>query len=197
MSKLSNALRKAGIKKLPKLKLRPRLLLCSNIPQPLHGAAPRVILGSKWWNETRQAAYASTEFRCLACGVPKHLALGHQWLEGHELYKINYQRGTMIYVETVPLCHYCHNYIHDGRMTAMVEKGELSAVRFKTIIQHGDRVLLAAGLSRPTHAQRLEAIVRKMLDGKVARWEKWRLVIDGKSYPPKFKTEAQWREAMK
>lgn len=194
---LADKLRKAGVEKPPKLKLRPRLLLCPNVPRPMHGMAPRVVLGAKWWNQTRQEAYQSTQFRCLACGVPKHLALGHQWLEGHELYKINYRYGMMTYVETVPLCHYCHNYIHDGRMIAMVEKGQLSAVRFKTIIQHGDRVLAAAGLSRLTHNQRLEALSQKLLDGKVAPWVKWRLIVDGKKYKPKFKSEAQWRKAMK
>jgi hypothetical protein len=116
---------------------RPEVLLCPNIPRPMHGVAPRVILGSKWWNQTRQAAYRSTNYHCLACGVPKSRARWKQWLEGHELYKVNHTKGKMIYLETVPLCFSCHNYIHDGRMSGLLEKGQISHGRFTAIIQHG------------------------------------------------------------
>jgi hypothetical protein len=168
----------------PAWKQRPELLLLPNIPKPMHRVAPREILGSKWWNETRQAAYRSTSYHCLACGVYKMDALFRQWLEGHEVYEIDYVHGRMVYVETVPLCHCCHNYSHDGRLQALLGQGKVSQAKFVAIIQHGDGVLFRAGL-------------RKVIsyDGPCAEWKKWWLVLNGKQYPPHFKTFEQWKQA--
>lgn len=178
-------------------KARPELLLCPNIPKPMHGMAPRVVMGSKWWNKTRDAAYRSTLFCCLACATSKHEVKGKRWLEGHELYTVDYKLGQMTYVETVPLCQYCHMYIHDGRMRAMVLKRELTQKKFITVIQHGDAILAQANLKRLTHNEREAEIASKMLDGDVAAWKDWRLVFDGKEYKPKFKSPEHWKAAMK
>lgn len=177
-------------------KTDPSILLCPNIPKPMHGVAPRVVLGSKWWNAERRAAYKTTAYHCKACGVHKSVAQSRQWMEGHELYDIDYQKGRMVYIKTVPLCHFCHNYIHDGRMIALLRKGELSQAKFAAIIQHGDDVLFRAKLQRPTKHDRETAMIEAILAGEVAAWKDWRLVVNKKEYPPKFKTEAQWRKAM-
>lgn len=172
-----------GVKR-PKWKPRPELLLCGNVPNPMHGRAPRVVLGSKWWEQTRQAAYRSTAFHCAACGVWKHQAKGRKWLEAHEVYEIDYLRGRMTYVETVPLCHYCHAYIHSGRLAAMLEEGWISQGRYAAIVRHGDLVLAEAGLEQPVP-----------YTGPMAEWSDWRLVIDGVEYPPKHKNANAWRRA--
>lgn len=191
---LSDKLRRI---KRPVWKPRPEILLCPNIPQPMHGMAPRVVLGQKWWNATRKAAYASTDYRCLACGVYKFDAECKQWLEGHEVCDVDYQQGRMTYTETVPLCHYCHNYIHDGRLNAMVEKRQVTKAKYVAIIQHGDGVLADAGLKRATHKEREQAVTNLYLEGKIAAWEDWRLVVDDTEYPPKFKSPEQWKAAFK
>ncbi len=99
----------------------------------------------------------------------------------------------MRYVETVPLCHYCHNYIHDGRMRDLLEKGLLHQSKYVAIIQHGDRVLQDAGLKRLAYDERAQQIMLLELEGKIAPWSKWRLVIGRKVYPPKFKTLEEWQ----
>ena len=177
----------------PTWRRRPKILLCPNVPKPMHGVAARVVLGAKWWNDTRRAAYQSTDFHCLACGVEKYKARGQQWLEGHEIYRINYRRGRMVYIMTVPLCHYCHNYIHDGRMTALVEKGQMPQAAYVAIVQHGDEVLRQAKVPESRYNQKriisLKARISPQIAvGVVAAWENWRLVIDGKEYPPLYAT---------
>lgn len=160
--------------------LRPEILTCHNIPQPMHGTAPRVVLGDKWWNKTRKEAYKSTNYHCLACGVQKYQAKNRQWLEGHELYDIDYMAGRMVYVETVPLCHYCHNYIHDGRLRWLLETGQLHQSKYVAIIQHGDAILREHGLRRDVYL------------GPVAEWEEWRLVIGDMEFKPFYPTEEDW-----
>lgn len=168
--------------KRPEWRRRPEVLLCGNVPQPMHGTAPRVILGQKWWDATRQAAYRATDYHCVACGVWKHHARFRQWLEGHELYAVDYVLGRMEYIETVALCHCCHNYIHSGRLEALLEKGQVTQAKYTAIIQHGEAVLDGAGLGRPA-----------TYNGFMAPWGQWRLVLFGEEYPPRY-TEAQWRK---
>lgn len=162
-------------------KARPETLLHGQIPKPMHGLAPRVVLGSKWWNLTREAAYESTDKHCVACGVHQYYATWHQWLEGHEFYDIDFLLGRMVYRETVPLCHFCHNYIHSGRLEYLLEEKKVSQAKFDAIIKHGNAVLDAADLGRP-----------EPYEGPMAEWEDWRLVVEGKEYPPLYKSFEEW-----
>lgn len=57
----------------------PWLLLHPNIPKPLHGLAPRVIKGEKWFNQTKREAKAKLNQHCWACGVHKYDAKYHHW----------------------------------------------------------------------------------------------------------------------
>lgn len=156
---------------------RPELLLGDNIPPEMHGMAPRVVLGQKWWNKTRVMAYKSTNYHCKTCGVNKKKAKGRKWLEGHEVYRIDHSSREMIYLETVPLCHYCHNYIHDGRLHTLLKLGKVSHAKYRGIIQHGDMVLSQANLTRPTMNERIQASHSFPKSRK-----RWRLVINGKPY---------------
>lgn len=162
------------------LTLRPELLIGPNSPKPLHGVVPREILGAAWWRKTRKAAFESTHYHCLACGTHKTAAKSRQWMEGHELYQIDYLMGRSVYVETVPLCHYCHNYIHDGRLQSLLDRGQIQHAKFAAIIRHGDEIL------------RRHKLTRTRYKGPFADWEDWRLVIDGVEYPPKYKTYDEW-----
>ncbi len=160
----------------------------------MHNLAPRGIMGNVWWNATRQACYESTAFHCQACGVHKFQAKSRQWLECHEIYKINYKKGRMTFDRVTPLCHFCHNYIHDGRLNALLDQGKLSQRKYASIIKHGDGVLAKVGCERLRYDSREYAMGQLMLEGGVAKWEDWRLVFEGKEYPPHFKTEEDWEK---
>jgi len=176
-SRLAESVQRIKLSRKSGWQKRPEILLLPGIPEPMFGVAPREILGAKWWNTTRQAAYRSTHYHCIACGVYKHNAKFRQWLEAHEVYEIDYLVGRMTYVEAVPLCHCCHNYIHRNRLGSLLEKGKVSQRKFTAIIQHGERVLHQAGLEPPVS-----------YDGPMADWSSWRLVLNGKEYPPKYET---------
>lgn len=140
-------------------------------------------MGKAWWDRTRRAAYRSTNWHCLACGVSKWDAKHRQWLEGHEVYAVDWLMGVAEYVETVPLCHFCHNYIHHGRLSMLLDRGMITHQKFVAVIQHGDAIVNAAGL------------VKTEYDGPFADWEDWRLVFDGNEYKPIYRSEQEWIEA--
>lgn len=181
--------------KMPKI-WKPELLLLSNIPKPLHQVNPRTILGSSWWNATRKAAYASTNFHCLACGVHKTKAKYHQWLEGHEVYEINYKAGTSTYRYTAPLCHFCHNFIHDGRLENLLQQGKIHHHKYAAILKHGSEILKRAKLTKESRAERERKFALLETKGEVAAWSEWRLILNDVAYPPKFKSLEEWKKAM-
>lgn len=149
----------------------PELLLHPNIPKPLHGCAPRVVKGSKWWDEKRRDAYARHQDRCWACGVHKSQQKGKtKWLEAHECYEIDYVRGRMELVEVAALCHYCHNFIHSGRLNILEREGEVSHAEAELIREHGRNLI--KGLTKPPPPLLM------------AKWSRWRMVVDGKEYGP-------------
>ncbi|MDO8473566.1 MAG: hypothetical protein Q7T05_07095 [Dehalococcoidia bacterium] len=182
MMSLSDKLK--GVELAPFWRRRPEILCQPNIPKPMHSVAPRIVLGQEWWDKERRAAYASTRWHCIACGTPNKNAQEHQWLEGHEEYAIDYQKGRMTYLGAVPLCHYCHCFIHDGRLQAMADKGEITKKKFRLVMAHGRRVLRDAKLKKP-----------KPFADPTAAWGAWRMVVDGVEYGPKYKTYAEWIEA--
>lgn len=167
----------------PLWKRRPEVLLHGQIPKPMHGLAPREILGRAWWDKTRRAAYKSTRFHCIACGVYKYNT-PEDYLCGHEVYSIDYLLGRMEYVETIPLCSRCHNFIHSGRLSALRDQGKITESEYMSVLGHGRTVLYEAGLH-----------LSPPYSGPTADWEDWRLVIDGVEYPPKFKTFEDWKRA--
>ena len=157
---------------------RPELLLHPQIPKPLHGVAPRVVLGDKWWDRERFKAYAVSGQRCWACWVPKSEAKFHQWLEAHEAYKIDYQNGRMTLVEVVALCHMCHNFIHLGRLSMLVRQGKATEEFLQQVEKHGQTVIKALHRPHPPTES--------------ADWQDWRLVVEGKEYGPSTNSYEDW-----
>ena len=160
-------------------KLRPELLLHPQIPKPLHGIAPREILGKVWWDQQRLIVCRKTNWCCIVCGVHKSKAKYHKWCEVHEVYDIDYSKGTSTYVEAIPLCHSCHNFVHRGRLQALLQKGEITKAKYNYIINRGFAMIKEYKLVHPT------------VPAMIAPWESWRLIIDGVSYPGLTKVEWQ------
>jgi hypothetical protein len=164
-------------------KARPELLFHSQIPKPLHGCAPRVIKGDEWWEEQKRLAESRSRFRCQACGVSKNMAEVHQWLEAHEVYDIDWERGRMTLREVVALCHLCHSCIHLGRLEMLLEEGKVTPEHVVRVCAHGDKVVnkaIKAGHHAPVQPR------------KVASWHRWRMLVDGKAYGPTSKDRSAW-----
>ena len=180
--------------------LKPEILCHPHVPKPLHGVNPRDIMGRTLWDKTRLNAYASTDYHCVACGVAKHEAKKHKWLEAHEYWNIDYMTGTCSVTSIEPVCHYCHNFIHSGRLSVIVGK-EKSKKEVVDILEHGFRILsehnlkafqftvsLAKKLGANTYGvQGYAPVVNENL-----KWSDFKLVYEGNEYRSKFNDIEEW-----
>jgi len=162
----------------------PYILLHPNIPKPLHGIAPRVIMGKEWWDTHRRQAYADAGYQCEACGVPKQEAKYHQWLEAHEVYDYDYKRGRITFKKLVALCHSCHNFIHSGRLEMLRQSGEISQDKYEDIIDHGMMILAWNDIvdeweTRHDHPAYCE-------------WHEWHMMFEGKRFGPSTFCYEEW-----
>jgi hypothetical protein len=177
--------------------LEPVILTQPNIPKPLHGVNPRAIKGKVWWDAKRKEAYKSTNYHCLACGVEKAKAKGKQWLEAHEFWNINYTTGICTMTKIVPLCHYCHNFIHSGRLYLCKSHEEII-----DILEHGFQILknnkLKCFFGTSEIAKRCGARTFGVKPEKVkrcnVRWEAWRVILEGEEYYSTFRDEQEWAD---
>ena len=183
------------------VRLKPEILTHPNIPKPLHGISPRTIMGDEWWNKTRQEVYARYNYHCIACGVSKLEAQGPKWLEAHEFWEINYREGVCKIKSIEPLCHYCHNFIHSGRLKKIMGK-EKTKQEVINILEHGLKILsehklkcfpstlyFALDLGCKTYGVSPYSIPDKDIP-----WEKWKLVYNNKEYYSKFSSFQEWEE---
>ena len=164
------------------------ILLHPQIPKPLHLLNPRTIFGQGWWDSQRQIAYAKHNYCCHACGIHKSLAEYYHWLEAHEFYSIDYTTGKAEFIDLVALCHACHNFIHEGRMQILMEKGELEKSKYKNIIKMGKNLLKAHNI-KDTRTHDINKLYEQ---GKLYRWANWHLIINKKNYGQRFKTYKEW-----
>ena len=181
--------------------LRPEILTHPNIPKPLHGLNPRNILGKVWWDNTRFKAQQKYDYKCACCGVPKQEAKKHQWLEGHEYFK-SHDNGIWEVIEIVPLCHYCHNFIHSGRLFSLFEKDVISLKEIKEVLSHGFSILSKNNLKCFSGtfavAEHIGIDTLKVLPDNrklpLLSWNDYKLKLDGVLYDSNFDSYEDWYE---
>jgi hypothetical protein len=183
------------------MKLRPEILTHPNIPKPLHGINPRSIMGQEWWDLKRKEVYAKNNFRCIACGVHKNNAKKHKWLEAHEFYNINYKKGIVEIVSIESLCHFCHNFIHSGRLKAILGKDK-SLEEVRAILEHGFEILSQNNLKcfpgTLSLGKNLFCNTFGVVDYKIpkseAKWSDWLMIFEGKEFKSKFNSYENWQD---
>lgn len=157
-------------------------------------------MGQAKWDQVRREVYESTGNHCAACGVHKSKAEKFRWMEAHEIHRIDYGKGVAEMVEIVPLCHFCHMFIHSGLTRVRARKKEIKASEVQAIMQHGcDLLRLAkseifegtAELCDLVRVDRSNIKVSKP-PRRMAPWGKWRLIWDGEEYKGRFKSYEHW-----
>lgn len=198
------ALKMKGLK-LEEFSPRPHLLSSPNIPKPLHGLNPRTIMGREKWDIERRKVYETTDHRCAACGVHKSQTRKHKWMEAHEIFEIDYANGVANLKEIVPLCHFCHSFIHSGLLRVMARKRKVTANHVREVLRHGCNLLVqgnycmfvgTADLCDITGVDRFDIPVMRV-PKKIAAWGDWKMVWGGVEYPAKYTSQEQWKRAYK
>jgi len=199
---------------LPSAPLRPAILCQPNLPLPLHGVNPRSILGQGWWKKARTEAISRMGGLCEACGSgpEKESHKGRPWLEGHEIYKFSYPTGRLVFHGVTPLCHYCHNFIHIGRLGCIAGR-EKTWEEVCEILEHGFRVIGESNASRGDKPRmkvfpgsidlarhenvraRTFGAVSYVIPETPVKWEEWRMEIAGNLYGPVHASRVAWSKA--
>jgi hypothetical protein len=180
--------------------MKPEILSHPNIPKPLHGLNPRSLKGKEWWDKTRFDAQKRTNYTCSACGVHKSEAKKHHWLEGHEYWNIDYQTGRCEVISIEPLCHYCHNFIHSGRLARILGK-EKSYKEVKEILEHGFKILhdnnlkcfpFTLGLAKSLNCNTFDVESYEIKTNNKLKWNDYVLILEGKEYHSNFNDIEDW-----
>jgi len=147
--------------------IQPELLLHFPIPVVLHGLNPRLLLGKHWWNKTRKEAYRSNGGFCQACGITGKL-------DAHERYEFDFKKLVATFIDVVPLCRRCHQYIH--WLSCPLDKKV-------SILKRGNQILLMAG--QPVSKMKMESAGSPYVEEQVFE-----------QYPPKVLSgiwDIRWR----
>lgn len=194
------------------------LITMPNIPKPLHGPGcqPRTIFGPTSWDIMRKRTYYEAGYKCEICGVdpPKGQ------LHAHELYTIDYEKGTSRFERAIAICKKCHDGIHSGRLITMYKKGNplyskkylLDVVEncFKLVHDynkgHGTDLRVFDTyinyLKVPSIASEIEALMKKYnmrfytpAESDV-KWGDWKLLVGDREYATPYASYEEWENAM-
>lgn len=181
-------------------KLRPEILCQPNVPKPLHGLNPRTVLGKEWWDKTRLKAQSDANFKCVCCGVSKNDAKEHQWLEGHEAWDLNHKTGICEVTEILPLCHYCHNFIHNGRLYKTITDST-TLKKAKDVMEHGFKILEGKNLKVFPGAIEVAYLLDVSTRGVThydteysLPWHMYKMKLEGKLYDSLFADYSEWEK---
>lgn len=168
----------------------PTILTHPNIPKPLHGVNPRTIMGEEMWKELSCLLRKDVMF-CQACGTSKFISGA---FDCHEVYRFNCRAGIARFVKFVVICKDCHDFIHDGRLQAIIDKMVKdretsykvwqSQVNRWRIIDRGNKILEKHKLKR-----------KNLCLVSNVGWSSWKLIYQGKEYKPIYKSMKEWRAA--
>lgn len=163
---------------------RYELIMHPQIPKPLHGVAPRKMMGRAWWDDVRHRCYRTSGRQCACCGVYFSQVEGYARPEAHEVYDIDYAKGRATFKEVVALCHWCHMSIHIGLVESLFHQGEMDFETYHKIQDHREhhvKLALEEGYTYPDRTP-----------GERVPWSDWRMVIDGQEFEPIFATYGDW-----
>lgn len=199
-----------------------KILSMPNVPKPLHTLAPRIIFGQSTWDRMRKRCYYSAGYKCEVCGCEPEKGK----LDAHEVYLVDYDKCTSIFVRTIALCRKCHTEpgVHTGRAYTMYRNGNVLMPKQKLLegVEHIFKLVNDYNQNRSKGKEELRLFATYVQYWKdktlredmgrlinqydikfynvppteTERWGDWKLIIGNKEYPTKFKTVDDWENAM-
>lgn len=194
------------------------LITMPNVPKPLHGLPPRVIMGKSTWDHVRKKCYYDAGYKCEICGdePPKGQ------LHAHELYSYDYKNGTGKFERCIAICKKDHDFIHSGRLITMLKNKNVLYPReyVLSVVEKGFKLIHDYNcLHRNEKPLRVYSTFLEYLKvpsihddmirlfdkydirfyqhpDKGADWSDWKLLIGKREYPTPYANIDEWKEAM-
>lgn len=199
------------------------IIAMPNVPAPLHGQAPRTLLGKSTWDHMRKFCYYNANYKSQISGEDLDGTTNDKKCNAHELYSYDYVHGKAYFERAVCISPVEHNFIHSGRMLTMYKKGNplMPKKYLLKVVENGFRIIhdwnKAHPKKRPLRVyatiadyalvpslreEMLELIDKydikfyKEDDKMTAGWGEWSLHIGNKDYESPYATQKEWEEAM-
>ena len=194
------------------------LISMPNLPKPTHGdrMQPRTIFGATTWNRMRNVCYEAANFTCEICGAKVGVDIEKRQLHSHELFQIDYKKGTSTFVRCVALCAKCHlGGLHTGRAYTLHRNGNV--LYPKDFLLEGARNAFSIAASyNEAHPESPIRLYKTWIDylkcedlreemerlikeygikfyaedpKKMAKWADWKVIIGDREYPTPYKNE--------
>lgn len=199
------------------------IIAMPNIPKPIHGLAPRTVLGDSTWQHMRKRCYFEAGYKSQISGIDLDRSSAQLRPNAHELYSYNYYTGEALFERAVCISPLEHNFIHSGRMLTMYKKGNplmpksylLAAVEngFRIIKEWNDAHPKERPLrvyytfieyaKTPSIANEIQELIEKY-DIKFYResfdtpskWSDWHLKIGNRIYKTPYADINEWEKVM-
>lgn len=171
----------------------------------------------------RKACYAAANFKCEICGAEVGVDIEKRHLHAHEVFQIDYEKGTSTFARCVALCALDHlACIHTGRAYTLHRQGNplypkdflLSGAEkaFKIVREYNKDHPEADLRCYTTYLDYLKCDdlredMEKLIERyqvkfyeedkkKTAKWRNWRVIIGNQEYPTPYENEKAWKKAM-
>lgn len=202
------------------------LLTMPNVPHPLHGLAPRTIMGSAAWKAYREQVYAEHDDVCEICGqkLCGKLKGDYPLHHAHEVYDIDYEAKTCTFIRACCICPACHTgFIHSGRAITMY-KNHMPLWSKEVLLdgaEHGFELVhkwnklhpdsqlkvfqtIEEWLKEPSLKEELQALIDQyeiqfyhVPDTDTKKdWGKWKLIYDDTEYYSPYQSKEEWKAMM-
>lgn len=199
------------------------IITMPNVPAPLHGCAPRTLLGNSTWDHMRKYCYYNANYKSQISGEDLDGTTNDKRCNAHELYSYDYAHGKAYFERAVCISPLEHNFIHSGRMLTMYKRGNplMSKNYLLKVVENGFKTIHDWNKAHPKKKQLrayatlvdyaytdgIEDEIRELIDkydikfykesdAKLARWKDWTLKIGNKEYPTPYETPEDWEKAM-
>ena len=199
------------------------IIAMPNVPTPLHGCAPRTLLGQSTWEHLRKRCYFDANYKSQISGEDLDGSIPSKRCNAHELYSYDYTKGTAYFERAVCISPLEHNFIHSGRMLTMYKKGNplMPKSYLLKAVENGFSIISkwnkAHPKERPLRAYatlidyaKIPELSKEIVDliekydikfykedtAYLPKWSDWSLKIGNKEYPTPYKDKKEWAEAM-
>ena len=115
----------------------------------VHEVEPREIMRGRDWNRLKKAAQERADHHCEICGrYVSHSKADHDWINAHKAYEIDKENHLYKLVGVYGICRQCHDFIHLGRLNALLQAGHATNEYYDDVIDRAEHLLSLVNMTK-------------------------------------------------